>query len=43
MSPEVLRAKLLRLCAIEGYASETELFEAAVADSACSRHLLQPR
>ena len=35
MSPDLLRAKLLTLCAIEGYDNETELFEAAVADSVC--------
>jgi len=35
VSPEFRRAKILRLCAIEGYDSEMELFEAAVADSVC--------
>jgi hypothetical protein len=35
MNPEFRRAKFLRLCAIEGYGSETEVFEAAVADSVC--------
>jgi histidinol-phosphate/aromatic aminotransferase/cobyric acid decarboxylase-like protein len=33
MTSEFRRAKLLKLCAIEGYDSEAELFEAAVADS----------
>jgi len=35
MSPEMQRAKLLRLCAIEGYDDESELFAAAMADSVC--------
>lgn len=35
MTPEMRQAKLRKLCAIEGYDGETELFAAVVADSVC--------
>jgi hypothetical protein len=35
MTPEMCQAKLRKLCDIEGYDDETELFEAAIADSVC--------
>ena len=33
MSPEMRRGKLRKLCEIEGFEDETELFAAAIADS----------
>jgi hypothetical protein len=35
MSPELRRAKLAKLCAIEGFDSADDLFAAVVADSVC--------
>ena len=35
MSPELGRAKLLRLIEIEGFADENALFAAAMTDSVC--------
>ena len=35
MTPEMRRAKLAKLCEIEGFEDKTDLFEAAVGDSVC--------
>ena len=35
MSPEMRRAKLKKLCDIEGFDDETPLFAAAISDSMC--------
>ena len=35
MNPEMQRTKLAKLCEIEGFADETELFVAAISDSVC--------
>lgn len=35
MSPEIRQAKLARLCEIEGYDEENDLFAAAMTDSIC--------
>ena len=35
MSPEMRRAKLSKLCEIEGFEGENDLFAAAISDSVC--------
>ena len=35
MSPEMQRGKLAKLCEIEGFTDENELFAAAISDSVC--------
>ena len=35
MNPEMRRTKLAKLCEIEGFADENELFAAAISDSVC--------
>jgi hypothetical protein len=35
MNPELRRIKLSKLCAIEGYEDENDLFAAAMADTVC--------
>ena len=35
MNPEMQRKKLAKLCEIEGFLDENELFAAAIADSVC--------
>ncbi len=35
MSPEMQRAKLAKLCEIEGFEDENELFAVVIADSVC--------
>jgi hypothetical protein len=35
MSPEMQRGKLAKLCEIEGFSDENELFAAAISDSVC--------
>ena len=35
MSPALRRAKLAKLCEIEGFVDENELFAAAISDSVC--------
>jgi len=35
MSPEMRRAKLAKLCEIEGFDDENELFAAALSDTVC--------
>ena len=43
MSPEMRQAKLAKLCEIEGFPDENELFAAAITDSVCPAICCNPQ